>query len=151
MGLLDRLKTMATDARSGIEAEVSKFKNKDVLDAIVGASVMIATADGKIDASEKQKLLAFLQSSALTKAYPTDLVIAKFNEHADRFGWDADVGKAEALRIIGRQRENPDAARTVVRVAVMIAAADGNFDATERKAVSEIIRTLGLTEQEFDL
>jgi tellurite resistance protein TerB len=151
MGFFDDVKSFANKTRASAEAEISKFKNKDVLDAIVGASVMIAAADGRIDASEKQKLLGILKNSALTKAYSTDQVIAKFTEHADRFEFDADIGRSEALRIISKQKSSVDVAKSIVRAAVMIAGADGNFDDDERKVVSQIIRELGLNEGDFDL
>ena len=149
MGFLDKLKGYATSAQSAIESEVSRFKNRDALDALVGASVMIAAADGRITGDEKQKLLGFLQNSALTKAFSTDQVINSFTEHANRFDFDADIARSESLRIIGRQRANVETARAIARLAVMIGKADGEFDAAERTQAETIIRELGLNPGEF--
>lgn len=149
MGFLDSLKSMGQSAQAAMEGEFSRFKNKDALDAMIGASVMIAAADGNIDASEKQKLLGFLKNSALTKAYSADQVIKVFGEHAGRFEWDVEVGRAEALRIIGRQRGNVETARAIARLCVMIGKADGTFDAAETKAASLVITELGLSPAEF--
>lgn len=149
MSFLDKLKGIATGAQSAIEGEISRFRNRDALDALVGASVMIAAADGKITSDEKQKLLGFLKNSALTKAFSTDQVIRSFTEHADRFDFDADVGRMEALRVIGKQRANPETARAIARLAVMIGKADGDFDASERTQAEAIVRELGLNPGEF--
>lgn len=149
MSFLNKLKGIAQNTQTAIEGEISRFKNKDALEALVGASVMIAYADGEVTANEKQKLLGFLQNSALTKAYSTDQVIKCFNEHSDRFAWDHDIGRSEALRIIGRQRANVDTARAIARLTIMIAESDGNFDAAERTQVEIIIRELGLNPSEF--
>lgn len=149
MGFLDRLKGFAQSTQNAIGDEVSKFRNADALDALVGASVMIAAADGNISADEKTKLLGFLQNSALTKAYSTDKIIKVFNEHSGRFDFGVDIGAAEVLRIVGKQRSNVETARAIARLAVMIGKADGDFDENERRTATAIINELGLNPAEF--
>jgi len=149
MSIMDKIKGMAQGAGAALEGEFSRLKNKDALDALVGASVMIAAADGDISGDEKNKLRGFLQNSALTKAYSTDQVIKTFNEHADRFSFDADIGRSEALRIISKQRANVETARAIARLCVMIGKADGEFDQNERNAATQIVNELGLNPSEF--
>lgn len=149
MSFLNRLKGFAQTTQNAIGDEISKFKNADALDALIGSSVMIAAADGNITGDEKQKLLGFLQNTALTKAYPTDKIIKVFQEHAGRFDFDADVGRSEVLRIVGKQRANVDTARAIARLTVMIGKADGEFDSSERSAATQIISELGLNPSEF--
>jgi len=149
MSFFDTIRSKLTDARSALETEVAKFKNKDVLDALVAASTIVAAADGVIDASEKAKMVGVLKNSPLTSAYPVDQVIKSFTGHADRFDFDVDVGRSEALRVIGKFRSNPDVARMIVRSAVIIGKADGNFDASEKRAVEMIARELGINPAEF--
>ncbi|AOH83320.1 hypothetical protein AWL63_04380 [Sphingomonas panacis] len=84
MSFFDTIRSKLTDARSALETEVAKFKNKDVLDALVAASTIVAAADGVIDASEKAKMVGVLKNSPLTSAYPVDQVIKSFTGHADR-------------------------------------------------------------------
>ena len=151
MGILDRLKQGLSDAKAAAADEIAKFKNKDVLKAIVAGCTYIAAADGKIDPSEKQKMLGYLQNSPLTKVYGTDEVIKLFDENVKRFDFDFNIGRDEALRIIGTQASNPTIARMLVRTCVTIANADGNFDDNEKKAVISIVRELGLNPTDFDL
>jgi tellurite resistance protein TerB len=149
MGFLDKLKGFAQSTQNAIGDEISKLRNADALDALVGASVMIAAADGNISGDEKTKLLGFLKNSELTRAYSTDKVIAAFNSHADRFSFDVDIGRSEALRIIGKQRANVEVARAIARLCVLIGKADGEFDQAERQAATQIINELGQNPSEF--
>lgn len=151
MAFWNDVKKAASGAMNSVSAELKKYQNKDVLDAMVGASVMVAAADGNIDASEKTKLLGYLKVSELTKVYPTDQVIDVFQKHSERFDFGVDIGKAEALRIIGRHRSNPDVARTIMRTVIMIANADGNFDANEKRVIQEIAKELGQNAADFGI
>ena len=151
MGFMDTFKKGLADAKATAADEIAKFKNKDVLKAIVAGCTYIAYADGKIDSSEKQKMLGYLQNSPLTKVYKTDDVIALFNENVKRFEFDFDAGRSEALRIIGTQASNPTTARMLVRTCIVIGNADGNFDDKEKKAVRDIALELGLNPADFDI
>ncbi len=48
MAFTDWLKRNVTEARDTINAEITKFKSKDLLEAIVASSAMVAYADGQI-------------------------------------------------------------------------------------------------------
>ena len=78
-----------------------------------------------------------------------DAVVAAFESHTRRFDFDVDHGRSEALRIIAAQKKNPDVARSIVRGAVIIGKADGDFDPSEKAAIGAICRELGLNESEF--
>jgi tellurite resistance protein TerB len=149
MTFFDAVRNKLADAKGALETEFTRFRNKDILDALVGASTFVAAADGVIDATEKTKMVGVLKNSPLTSAYPVDQVIKCFKEHSDRFDFDLDVGRSEALRIIGKYRSNPDVGRMIVRSAVIIGKADGDFDANEKKAVEAIARELGIDPVEF--
>lgn len=149
MSFFDKAKAAIKSAGTSMGDEFARFKNKDVLDATVGACVIVAAADGKIDQSEKAKTLGLLQNSELTKVYSMDAVVAAFESHTRRFDFDVDHGRSEALRIIAAQKKNPDVARSIVRGAVIIGKADGDFDPSEKAAIGAICRELGLNESEF--
>jgi tellurite resistance protein TerB len=78
-------------------------------------------------------------------------VITFFEKVVGSFDFDAGIGKAEALKVIGRLRSNSEQARIMVRVACAIGASDGNFDQSERAVVREICVELGLNPSDFDL
>jgi tellurite resistance protein TerB len=149
MSFIDKAKAAIKGATTSLTEDFARFKNKDVLNATVGACVIVAAADGRIDQSEKSKTLGLIQNSDLTKVYSMVDVVSVFEAHTKRFDFDVDHGRSEALRIIGAQRKNPDVARSIVRGAVIIGKADGDFDAKEKQAVALICRELGLNESDF--
>lgn len=149
--MLNWLKDKGNEARTRLTAEVSKFKNRTFMEATVAACAMVAAADGTISAEEKQKMAGFIRNSDELKVFEMPAVIAFFEKVTGNFDFDADIGKAEALKVIGRLRGNEEQARVMVRVACAIGASDGNFDDGEKAVVRDVCKELGLNPADFDL
>ena len=149
--MLNWLKDKGNEARTRLTAEVSKFKNRTFMEATVAACAMVAAADGTISAEEKQKMAGFIRNSDELKHFSMTDVIAFFDKVVGNFDFDADIGKAETLKVIGRLRGNEEQARVMVRVACAIGASDGDFDPNERSVVRDICKELGLNPSDFDL
>ncbi|MBC6437343.1 MAG: tellurite resistance TerB family protein [Rhodobacteraceae bacterium] len=149
--MLNWLKENTTTARARITAEVAKFKNRTFMEAVVSGCALVAAADGNIDASEKQKMIGFIERADELKHFDTRQVIELFNKVAADFEFDHTIGKATALKTICKIKGNEAQARLLVRIVCAIGAADGDFDADERAIVTEIARDLGLKPAEFDL
>ena len=148
---LNWLKENVTKARENLTAEVAKFKNRPFMEAVVSGCALVAAADGSVDASEKQKMAAFLERSDEPKHFDIRQVIEVFNKTVGDFEFDHEIGKANALQTVGKVRGKEDQARVIVRVVCAIGAADGDFDADEKAVVREIARELGLNPEDFDL
>ncbi|WP_020561141.1 tellurite resistance TerB family protein [Thiofilum flexile] len=151
MSFLDTLKQKASEARTMLTTEIAKFKNKEFMEACVAGCALVAAADGSIDSAEKQKMMKFIQQSDELKVFDTKDVIDYFNKIANNFEFDHEIGKAEALKVIGKLRSKPDAARLMVRVCCAIGMADGDFDENEKNMIREICRDLGLPTDDFGL
>jgi tellurite resistance protein TerB len=149
--MLNWLKDKGNEARTRLTAEVSKFKNKTFMEATVAACALVAAADGTISAQEKQKMAGFIRNSDELKVFEMSTVIAFFEKVVGNFDFDADIGKAEALKVIGRLRGNDEQSRVMVRVACAIGASDGTFDEAEKAIVRTICIELGLKPADFDL
>ncbi|MCE6957754.1 tellurite resistance TerB family protein [Cereibacter sphaeroides] len=149
--MLNWLKTKGTEARAALAAEVTKFKNKTFMEAVVAACALMSAADGAIKPEEKKKMAGFLQNSAELKHFDIKEVIELFEKVTGTFAFDADIGKAEALKLIGRAGGNREQARLVARVAIAIGSSDGTFDEKERAIAADICRELGLDPKEFDV
>lgn len=146
-----RLKQSAEQARSKLATETSKFKNRTFMEAVVNGCVLVAAADGSIEASEKQKMAGFIQRSEELKHFDIGEVIEVFQNAAAEYESDDVIGKLCALEKIGKVKANEDQARLLVRVVCAIGAADGDFDTQEKAMVTEIARALGLNPAEFDI
>lgn len=149
--MMNWLKTNVTQARAKLAAEASKFKNKSFMEAVVAGCAMVAAADGHVSSEEKQKMAGYIQNADELKHFNMAQVIASFDKVIGSFDFDAAIGKAEAMKIIGRIRASEEQARMLVRVVCAIGAADGDFDADERRVAAEIATELGLNPVDFDL
>lgn len=151
MSFFDTLKQKAGEARNKLATEVGKFKNREFMEACVAGCGLVAAADGNIDSSEKQKMMKFIQQSEELKVFDAKDVIAVFNKVTESFEFDNEIGKAEALKIIGKLRSKPDAARLMVRVCCAIGSADGDFDDKEKQVIREMCRDLDIPASDFGL
>lgn len=149
--MLSWLKTNTAAARTRMTEEISKYKNREFMEAVVAGCALVAAADGDISASEKQKMIGFIQNSDELKVFDITLVIETFNKSCAKFEFDAAIGKAEALKLVGKLRGKTDAARLLVRVCCAVGNADGRFDSDEQAACRAICTELGLSPSDFDL
>jgi len=147
MAFLDWLKEQKDKTVTGIK----QYANKDFMEAVAAGCAMIASADGTIDSSEKQKMAGFISLNQSLKVFNLNDVLQRFNYYAQMFEFDFNVGKTEALKVISKLKKNTGAARTCVAVCCSIGAADGNFDKDEKQLVREICLELGLSPSEFQL
>lgn len=127
----------------------NRYKSQDVLDAVVAACALVAMADGYIDASERQKMIDFVNQSEELRVFDTNKVIQKFNFFISKIENDSMTGRAESFKALGKIRAKPEIARLVARYCIAIGYADGNFDQNEQQMVADICRELGLNPAEF--
>lgn len=149
--VLDWLKTNAAAAKSAIMTEVGKFKNAKFLEGVIAASAKMAYADGMVDPKEKQKMMGIVQNSDVLSVFKTEDVIAMWKKWAAKYDNDKDFADMEALSAIGKNRDDENAARTLVRVAIIVANSDGNFDRNEIQAAIDICKELRLDPADFNL
>lgn len=137
--------------KTGLQDQVSRFKNKDLMDAIVAGCAIVSVADGTIDATEKQKMAGYIGRNEQLKVFNMSEVIDRFNHFAGNMEFDVMVGKQEALRVISKFKSKPEVGRVIVGVCCAIGAADGDFDELEKAAVRDICNVLSLNSSEFGL
>lgn len=148
------LSKFLNDARSKInelKADALKYKSKDFLNAALGGSALVIMADGKIDAQEKMKMMAFIENHDALSIYDTSEVVKTWKNYIDTLEMDADIGSAKAMSAVGKLKGKEEQARLVLRMVCAIGAADGEFDEDERRTASKIALELGLDPKEFEL
>ena len=134
-----------------LKGEVLKFKNKNFLNAATAGSALIAMADGTLDSEEKKKMIRFIESNDALSVFKTSEVISSFKEYVDNFEFDKDIGESKAFEALNRLKGNDVACRTVMRLILSIAAADGVFDDAEKQMARKIAIELGLSASDFEL
>lgn len=148
MSIFNSIKQSVTSAANSMNSELKKFRSKDLMQAIVAGSTMIAYADGVVSAEEKQKLLGFMRSSEQLSVFESDKVIETFTQYLSRFEFDVTIAAGEALQKIAAFRGKPEA-ELIVRVCLAIAKADGHIDHKEQQALGQICQSLGLDMKNF--
>jgi len=149
--MLSWLTENAIAARNRLTTEVKKFRNQEFMEAVVAGCALVAASDGNVSADEKKKMAGFIQNSDELRVFDMTQVIGAFNRAIEKFEFDEEIGRAEALRAIAKIGKKPDAARLLVRVCCAIGSADGSFDEKEQAVCRQICRELGLTPADFDL
>jgi len=148
--MLDWLKQNTSAARERLTNEVTKFKNREFMEAVVAGCAIVAAADGSISSEEKRKMVGFMESSDELKVFDMSAVIKAFKDTVGKFEFDQKVGEAEAMRSIAKVK-GKGAEKVLVQVCCAIGAADGDFDDDEKAAVKRICGELDLDPGEFDL
>lgn len=151
MGFFDDLKAKAQQIQDSVATEMTRFRNRDLMEAILAGCALVAAADGNVSSEEKQKMMGYIRSSDALKHFDTNTVITAFQQHIGKLEFDFALGKADALKVISKVAKKTDESRLLVRVCCVIGASDGNFDDQEKKVVREICRELGLPPGDFDL
>lgn len=123
--------------------------NSTVLDALMASCALVAMADGRIDHSEQQKVYDFIHQSDELRSFNTQQVVARFDHFVRGIQMDPIVGRGEALRAVGRVRDQYDLARLVVRYGIAIGFADGQFERSEQETIRDICNELRLNPGEF--
>lgn len=150
MSFTDWLKKNVTEARETLNTEITKFKSKDLLEAVVAGCALVAYADGNVTSEEKQKMMGFLRTSDQLKVFDSGDVIKIFQKYVEKFEFDNTIGVGEVMQAVGKFRGKPQA-QLVVRVCCAIGAADGDFDEKEKAVVRRMCSELGLNPSDFSL
>lgn len=123
--------------------------NNSVLDALLASCALVAMADGHLDQREQQKVYDFIHQSDELRSFNTQQVIARFDHFVRGLQLDPIVGRGEALRAVGKVRDQYDLARLVVRYGIAIGFADGQFARSEQDTIRDICHELRLNPGEF--
>lgn len=154
--MFNSIVSKAKESFNTLKTEAQKYKSESFLNAAMAASAMIAVADGNISRDEKQKAIAFVRNHEALSIFDPAEVARKFKSYLDSLDpenpdTDADLAEITALNDIGKVKKNDDQARMVVRLAIAIGGADGDFDESEKAKAALIARELGLSPTDFGL
>ncbi len=148
---LHNIKHKVSIMAAELKSDVLKFRNSDFLNAAMAGAALISLADGSISATEKQKMIAFIESHEALSVFSTPEVITSFQNFVTQIEFDKDIGQAKAYATLAKLKTNAEAARLVMRMIISIAASDGNFDNDEKIMAVKIAKELNLDPVEFDL
>jgi tellurite resistance protein TerB len=139
------------DKAIDLKTNILQYKNKRFLNSVAAGSVLIARADGHIDNNEKEKMLTLVSSNDSLSVFDKTEVTKAFNEYLSYFEPDADVGNSKAFEALNKIRGDNAQCRTLMRLVMAIASADGSFDDSEKTIARKIAIELDLPPADFDI
>ncbi|MEV7141331.1 tellurite resistance TerB family protein [Streptomyces tauricus] len=135
--------------KSQLASAKAELKSGSYRDASMAMCALVAAADGRVDPAERQRVEELIVSNEVLQNFPADQLRQRFNQHVDRLMANFEQGKAEALRDIAEAAKKPAEARAVVQTGMVVAGADGQFEASEQYVIREACTALGLSPTEF--
>ena len=132
------------------QAKLSKIENRDLMEAIVGGSILVAAADGEIEPEELQALEKLLATNDNLKHFGAEIgkEIAKFESMFDA---GFRMGKMKVMREIEDVKNNPEEAEEVFVMMLTIAEADGEIEPEELVILKEVGQKIGIRLSDFGI
>ena len=135
---------MFRTARETLRNGLSRFRNRQFLDATMAATALVATADGEVTFSELSALDTVLESVKDLQIYDPHIAVDIYKDFADAIVNEPEAGRRDAMAAVRKIAGHPDAADLVIRVAVAISKADGELTVDERSTINDLCTELGV-------
>ena len=132
------------------KVEIKKVENRDLMQAIVGAMVLIAYANGECEKSELDKIERLIAANDSLAHFGSEITqtMGKYVEFMEA---GPRLGTMKIMREIADIKNNPKDAEEVFVLAITIAEADGEIEPAEMQVLGKLGRELGLRVQDFGL
>jgi len=132
------------------KVEIKKVENRDLMQAIVGAMVLIAYADGECEKSELEKIERLIAANDSLAHFGSEITqtMGKYVEYMDA---GPRLGTMKIMREVSDIKNNPKDAEEVFVLAITIAEADGEIEPAELQVLAKLGRELGLRVQDFGI
>ena len=132
------------------KAELKKVEGRDLMQAIVGAMVLLAYADGGCEKEELEKIERLIAANENLAHFGSEITVTmgRFVEYMDA---GPRLGEMKIFREIADIKTNPKDAEEVFINAITIAEADGEIEPAEVKMLAKLGRELGLRVQDFGI
>ena len=144
MGFADTWNKMKNKATT----EVSKFKNKDFMEALCAGAAMVAFADGALEAQEKKRLLSFFENEEALKVFDPVELMGTWRRFVAEFESDTDMAELKAMREI-KQVTNREQQEMLAGYLTLIAKADGEIEPAERTKLVQIFKALSVDADDY--
>lgn len=130
-------------------AMAARMENRDLLEAIIAGSVLVAAADGELEASELDKIDKLLKTNKQLEHFGTEIpkLLNQFKEQFLEGG--IRIIRMNAMREIEDLKHTPKDAETVLNTLLTVAEADGTIEPEEEVILDKIATVLGLRLKDY--
>ena len=124
--------------------EVRQFHNRDFLKAAMAVCALTAAADEEVKVSEHYRIDAILAKEPALMALDAEKAIETLHTYIYALQTDWTPAAEVLYKKVRRMAGKPKRARTLMRVAYLVIAADGEVNDKEREEFGRICRLLDL-------
>lgn len=129
----------------------NKVKNKDIMEAIVAGCLLIAAADGEIEASEIEKMGKLISANESLSAFKSTEINATIQRFTNLLEVDFGFGKKKILDELADIADDRRQCEDVLLSMMAIAKANGKIEDVEKSILLQVANTLRLNPADFDL
>lgn len=135
---------------AAVKAELKKVENRDLMEAIIAGSLMIAAADGEIEDSELERMEKLIAANSNLAHFGSEInqTIAKFTT---MFEAGPRMGKMKAMRELDDIKASDEEKEEAFVMMIEIAEADGEIEPAEMKILAEIGQKFGIRLADYGL
>ena len=139
---------------SAIEALLGKHQQKvrsrQFLEAVMGASAMLALADGEISFAELMARDYVLDHVRELQVFAPNEAAEVFRTYAETISIDPTRGKALVLEAITQLSGDKELASLLLRICMVIGKSDRDFSQPEHEVINTFSDVLGLEKEEIE-
>ena len=133
---------------SAAKAEIKKFENRDLMEAMVGGCALMAFADGECEQEEIKKIDELLRTSKALEGFGAE-ISTTLNRFCERLTASYRAGRIEILREIEEVKSDQREKEDVLIAMLTVAEADGEIEESERKELDVVAQRLGMRLDDF--
>lgn len=127
---------------------VHKVENRDLMEAIVAGSVLVAFADGDCSAEELTKLQGIIESNDNLAHFGSEIGTT-IDKYSSMYESGARLAKVKLMKELEDVQADEEQKIEAFIIAIEIADADGEIDDCEMSLLKEIGKKLGLNPDNY--
>ena len=133
-----------------VKKEAINAGRRDLMQAVVAGSLLVAYADGECEDSEITKMNNIISATPELSAFGSELskTISEYRRQLDA---DFQVGKLRMRRELRDIDASEDDKALVFTIMCAIARADGTIEKAEEKVLREVAADLGINTDDYDV
>ena len=144
------LSTVINVVKALLQKHHQQVRNRDFLEAAMGASALLATADGEVSFAELMARDYLLDRVEILHMFDPGMASDLFRQYAESIQEDTDTGRSTVIESVKKLSGDEDLARLLIRVCIAICKADMNFSEQEHVILADLCEELGLIGIDLD-
>ncbi len=140
----DELSIVINAVKALLQKHQQQVRNRDFLEAAMGASALLATADGEVSFAELMARDYLLDRVEILHMFDSGMAADLFRQYAESIQEDTDAGWAKVIESVKKISGDEELARLLIRVCIAICKADLKFSEREHAIVADLCGVLGL-------